>query len=190
MSVFRSLWRSPGFLVTAVLTLGLGIGVNIACFGVVRAVLMKPLGYREPDRLVLISGGARITAHIDACPRFFLGGHNYSDRGRDLRTYFVLGSQRVREMGIRRALGARRSDLVAIIIRQALIIALSGIAVGSAGALGTTRFLKSYLFHTSAMDPIALLVVSGVFAVVTLAAALTPAVRAAKVDPAVALRYE
>ncbi len=99
-------------------------------------------------------------------------------------------AQRVREMGVRRALGARSSDLMAIIIRQSLLIALSGIAVGAAGALGATRFLKSYLFHTSAMDPIALLVVSGVFAIVTLAAALTPAVRAARVDPAIALRYE
>ncbi len=105
-----------------------------------------------------------------------------------LTSYSV--SQRLREMGVRRALGARSSDLVAIIIRKALIIALSGIAVGSAGALVTTRFLKSYLFHTSALDPIALLVVSGVFAVVTIAAALPPALRAAKVDPAIALRYE
>ena len=93
-------------------------------------------------------------------------------------------------MGIRRALGACSGDLMTIIIRQALIIALSGIAVGAAGAFGTTRFLQSYLFHTSSMDPIALLAVSGIFAAVTVAAALTPAVRAAKVDPAIALRYE
>jgi putative ABC transport system permease protein len=105
-----------------------------------------------------------------------------------LTSYSV--AQRVREMGVRRALGARSSDLMTLIIRQVLIIALSGIAVGAAGAFGTTRFLKSYLFHTSAMDPIALLAVSGVFAVVTLTAALRPAFRAAKVDPAIALRYE
>jgi putative ABC transport system permease protein len=58
MNIFRSLWRSSGFLAAAVLTLALGIGVNVACFGVVRAVLLKPLGYRNPDRIVLLSGGA------------------------------------------------------------------------------------------------------------------------------------
>jgi hypothetical protein len=55
MSIFRSLWRSRGFLAAAVLTLALGIGVNVACFGVVRAVLLKPLSYRNPDRIVLTS---------------------------------------------------------------------------------------------------------------------------------------
>ena len=48
MSVFRLIWRSPGFMAAAVLTLALGIGVSVTCFGVVRAVLMKPLGYCGP----------------------------------------------------------------------------------------------------------------------------------------------
>ena len=55
---FRSLWRTPGFTIAAVLTLGVGIGANVAIFSVVRAVLLKPLGYRNPERLVLLSGGA------------------------------------------------------------------------------------------------------------------------------------
>lgn len=58
MSIFRSLLRSPGFLTGAVLTLALGIGINVACFGVIRAVLLKPLAYRNPGRIVLISSGA------------------------------------------------------------------------------------------------------------------------------------
>src|SRR3569833_424393 len=58
MSIFRSLWRNPGFLAAAILTLALGIGVNVACFGIIRAVLLKPLDYRKPDQIVLISSGA------------------------------------------------------------------------------------------------------------------------------------
>ena len=58
MGTFRSLWRTRGFTIATVLTLALGIGANVAIFGVVRTVLLKPLGYRNPERLVLISGGA------------------------------------------------------------------------------------------------------------------------------------
>ncbi len=105
-----------------------------------------------------------------------------------LTSYSV--AQRIREMGIRRALGARDSNIIGMIIRQALRIVVAGIGVGLLGALAGTRLMLSYLFHTSAMDPIALLAGSGLFVAVTVAAALTPALRAAQVDPATALRYE
>lgn len=105
-----------------------------------------------------------------------------------LTSYSV--AQRTREMGIRRALGARHSNIFGMIVTEALRIAFSGILVGLLGAFAGTRVMVSYLFRTSAMDPIALLTVPGIFVVVTVTAALRPALRATQVDPATALRYE
>jgi predicted permease len=105
-----------------------------------------------------------------------------------LTSYSV--SQRTREMGIRRALGARHSNIVGLIVGQALRIAGCGIEVGLIGAFAGTRLMTSYLFRTSATDPIALMTVSGFFVLVTVAAALTPALSAEKIHPMNALRYE
>jgi ABC-type antimicrobial peptide transport system permease subunit len=105
-----------------------------------------------------------------------------------LTSYSV--GQRIRELGIRRALGARDSNIVGMIMMQALRIALAGIGAGLLGALAGARVISSYLFHTSPMDPIALFAVFGLFVAVMVAAGLTPALRAAQVDPASALRYE
>lgn len=77
MGIFRSLWRTPGFTIAAVLILALGIGANVAIFSVIRAVILKPLGYRNPDRLVLISGGAT-PAHFAEIKS---GARNFSSIG-------------------------------------------------------------------------------------------------------------
>ena len=77
-----------------------------------------------------------------------------------------------------------------MIIKQALRLALAGVVVGLVTAYGATRVIKSYLFHTSATDPFAFIAVSILFIVVAIAAAFAPALRAARVDPMRALRYE
>jgi putative ABC transport system permease protein len=77
MRIFQSLRSAPGFVIAAVLTLGLGIGANVACFSVIHAVLLKPLGYRNPDRLVLISGGASPVHFAEIAA----GAHNFSAIG-------------------------------------------------------------------------------------------------------------
>jgi putative ABC transport system permease protein len=86
------------------------------------------------------------------------------------------------------ALGAGRGDVSRMVLRQAAAMALTGIAVGVAGALLLTRMLNSLLFGTSATDPLIFAVVAGVLLIVALAAAFIPARRATSVSPILALR--
>jgi ABC-type antimicrobial peptide transport system permease subunit len=99
-------------------------------------------------------------------------------------------AQRTREVGIRMALGARRLDVIGMIVREALVPVLFGVAIGIAGALAATRVISSLLFGVAPRDPLSfILAVCAMLAVALLAAAI-PARRASRVDPALALRYE
>jgi putative ABC transport system permease protein len=102
--------------------------------------------------------------------------------------YFV--EQRTREIGIRVALGATRGDIVRLVIRQALTMSAIGVAFGVAGALILTRALKSLLFSVSPTDPISFAATIALLMGIAVLASYVPALRAMKVDPMVALRYE
>jgi predicted permease len=98
--------------------------------------------------------------------------------------------QRVREIGVRMALGARKSDVLSTIIGSGMRLALTAIFVGLAGALALTRFLSSLLYGVSPTDPTTFLAVAVTLLTVSLMACYIPARRAARVDPIVALRHE
>jgi putative ABC transport system permease protein len=97
-------------------------------------------------------------------------------------------AQRAQEMGIRRALGAQQSDVLRLVLGQGLRLALAGVVLGVAGALGLTRLMSAVLFHVSPTDPATFVIVGLVFLLVALAATYVPARRAAKIDPMAALR--
>ncbi|HEX5431050.1 MAG TPA: FtsX-like permease family protein, partial [Bryobacteraceae bacterium] len=98
--------------------------------------------------------------------------------------------QRTQEIGIRLALGAEASSVRNMIVRQGMLLALAGIAIGLAAAFGLTRFIESFLFSVKAQDPAVFILVPAVLIAVALFAVWLPAGRASKVNPVDSLRYE
>jgi putative ABC transport system permease protein len=99
-------------------------------------------------------------------------------------------SQRVHEIGIRRALGARDADVLRLVIKQGMILALLGIAAGLGGALALARLMRGWLYEVGPNDPATFIAVAGLLILVALFACYAPARRAIKVDPLVALRHQ
>jgi predicted permease len=99
-------------------------------------------------------------------------------------------SQRRREIGIRMALGAGKSEVLKLVISQGMKLALIGVAIGLAGALGMTRFLSGLLYGVKPNDSLTLVAVSALLMAGALLASYLPARQAAKVDPLVALRHD
>ncbi len=99
-------------------------------------------------------------------------------------------SQRTQEMGVRIALGAQRADVLRLVVRQGVTLAMIGVLVGVAGAFGITRVIASLLYNVTPTDPISFGGVAIFLTAIAFVASYLPARRAMAVDPIVALRNE
>jgi ABC-type antimicrobial peptide transport system permease subunit len=99
-------------------------------------------------------------------------------------------ARRTREIGVRMALGATRSDVLLMILNHILGVAITGILIGICAALALTRFMQSLLYDVGPRDPLTLASVALVLTSVALLACLGPALRASRMNPVIALRHE
>jgi predicted permease len=99
-------------------------------------------------------------------------------------------ARRTGEIGIRVALGAQRRDILGMVLRETVVLALAGVAIGVPVALVSTRWISSFLFGLEPDDPITIATAAGFMVAVALFSGYWPARRASRVDPLVALRYE
>ena len=99
-------------------------------------------------------------------------------------------SQQTHHIGVRMALGAKPADILAMVLKEGLVLAVAGVAIGILAAFGLMRLLRTLLFEVSTNDAATFAIVAGVLFAVALLACYLPARRATKVDPLIALRYE
>jgi putative ABC transport system permease protein len=168
---------APGTLALAATAAVHDVDPGLAVFGVepLNVTLSRSVAQRRFTMLLLtlFAGAALLLAAV--------GIHG-------VLTYSV--SQRRREIGIRMALGARGTDVVGAIMREALSLTAVGLALGLGGAVALTRVLRGQLFGIAPTDPATFAAVTALLALVALAATLAPAWRASQVDPIVTLRSE
>lgn len=172
--------KAPGFALVAIATLAIGIGLNTAMFSVVHTVLVKPLPYAEPDRLLAI---------FEANPeKGWLAGAssptNFLDWKAQNRTFTAMSAYNEGTVTL------TGSDIIRMVLKEAMMTVAIGVVGGLLTAALLTRFLASLVFGIGVHDPITMVAVSLTLVAFALFASYWPARRATQVDPMIALRSE
>ena len=167
----RMMRRNAGLTLVAVLTLVLGIGANTAIFSLVDGVLLRPLPFPQPNRLVARRWFPDVPLRTPLVLRDFV------------RSTFDAPAAGM-------ALGARREEILLLVVGQGAKLAALGVVAGLAGAVVLTRLMASLLYGVGAANPMTYAAVGSSLMLVVIAASYIPARRAMRVDPMVALRYE
>jgi len=177
MSVYIRTKASPEAIEDSVRQAVQSVDPNVPIFGVrtMDSIVSDSLASRRFAMLVL--GFFALTALLLAAIGIY-----------GVMAYFV--NQRVREIGVRMALGAQPGDVLKLVVQRGMSLALIGVVLGIAASVGLTRLLSGLLFGVGAGDPLTLAVFTVCLTGVALLANYIPARRATKINPTVALRYE
>jgi hypothetical protein len=201
----RGLLKSPAYLLAFILTLGLGIGANTAIFSVIHGIWLRSLPYRDGDRLVYLRHSASLAGVDNALfsvPEISSQRVNAALVGAfaflalTVAAVGVAGvlafgvSQRTHEFGVRAALGASRSLLMRVVLKEGALLALFGLALGLAASLFFAELVSGMLYDVAPTDVATLGLVALTLILVALLASAVPAWRASEIDPVQALREE
>jgi hypothetical protein len=204
----RSLRKSLGFTSLSILILTLGIGVTVTMFSIMHAVLWRALPYPNAERLVVVetvfgpvqdaglapaevlylresSKTLNSLAMINGTDAFVSAN---GEMERATLAYAV--SRRTQEFGIRLALGASTHQVMRLVATEGVALTALGAAIGIAGAVATAQLLSGLLYGVAPLDWVTFALVVAVIGLAALVSSAAPAMRAARVDPLVALRYE
>ena len=176
----RVLRKSPTFTVVALVTLALGIGANVIVFGVLNAVLLRPLAAMRVPAIISICWGC--SRRWDASPM--------------RRTGTVTGifgdgvSRRIKELGIRVALGASRAQVTSAAVGRPIVLLGLGSAVGLLSGVFASRLLGQIVYKANPRNPVVVCGAVLTMALLGIAASAIPASRALAVDPSKLMREE
>ena len=211
---FRIMRKNPGFTLIIILTLALGIGANTSIFSIVNAVLLRSLPFYDPGRLVMITfnnpgiglrnvpysvpeledlksrAGVFEEVSVVVSGSTNLTGARQQPERLELLSYGLLVymvGQRSREIGIRVALGAQRSDILTLILGKGLLLVGVGIAIGLVLASAAAPMIATLLYGVHPFDVPVFATLPLVLMFVAFLATYIPARRATMVDPIIAL---